>query len=125
MINKSTSATLQPSIHAVLVTTPLILDDAGYDSMGAKLYRKSGLANASPTTLAANALKPNTSYKFVINAALEEKINNNWQAVNHKNTTTPVTQFKNLFFKTNSESVGGYNTASSNTTISNTAVIAH
>ena len=114
MINKSTSATLQPSIHAVLVTPPLILDDAGYDAMGAKIYRKSGLANANLSTLAANALKPNTSYKFFIHAALEEKINNNWQAVNHKNTTTPVTQFKNLFFKTNSESVSGYAAASSN-----------
>jgi len=124
MINKSASATLQPSIHAVLLTTPLFLDDAGYDAMGAKMYKKSGLANASPSTLAANALKPNTSYKFVIKAALEEKINNTWQAVNHKNTTTPVTQFKNLFFKTNSESTSGYATASSNTTISNTAVIA-
>jgi len=122
-LNNSTSATLQSSTHAVLVTAPLVLLDAGYDAMGAKLYKKSGLQNANPATLATNALKPNTSYKFAINAVLEEKVNNIWVAVNHKNTTIPVKESKNLFFKTNSQTLGGYVDASGSTVISNTAVI--
>ncbi|HEY8660555.1 MAG TPA: hypothetical protein VIL78_16080, partial [Hanamia sp.] len=98
--SKATSASLQTSNANSLV-------DAGYDAMGAKLFKLASLANSSIANISANALKGNTSYKFQINGALQEKINNTWQAVKHKNTNTPVKESQSIYFKTNADAVSG------------------
>lgn len=87
------------------IASPLNLIDGGFDAMGAKLFRLGALVNSNPATVAANALKMNTSYKFEIKAALQEKINNSWQAVNHKNSNSAIKETKSIYFKTNSDPV--------------------
>jgi len=97
LANKSTSAVSSNAIGLVA---------AGYDALGARLYRlpKSGVSTTP--------LKPNTSYKFVINARLEEKINNNWQTVKNPVNQLPIVRTKQMYFKTNSETVGTMTTSS-------------
>ena len=73
---------------------------AGYDPLGARLYR------LTKTGVSINPLKSNTSYKFVITARLEEKINNSWQTVKNPVNQLPIVQIKQMYFKTNSETVG-------------------
>lgn len=85
---------------AAVVTNNLNLIDGGYDNMGAKIYKRAN-AGGNIASITPNPLKANTTYKFQLKGELQEKINNVWVAVNHKNTTTPVKQTKTLYFKTN------------------------
>ena len=61
-----------------------------------------------------NPLKSNTSYRFTVNAKLEEQVNNVWVSVKKKGTTIPVTQQEQLSFKTNAESVSATATNQTN-----------
>ncbi|HVW97844.1 MAG TPA: hypothetical protein VHA56_17880 [Mucilaginibacter sp.] len=80
----------------------LSLFDSGYDNMGAKIYKRGGTGLQS---LNVQPLKANTSYKFQITGELQEKIGDVWKVVNHKNTTVPIRQVKNVYFKTNAAPV--------------------
>jgi hypothetical protein len=117
-VNNGLQSNVGPTQSAILYT-PIIsyyLSDAGYDAMGAKMYRESTSANPTLINTSVNVLKPNVSYKFEIKGALEEKVNNNWQAVNHKNSTIPITQTKNIYFKTNSAPINTGGTVAGNAT---------
>jgi hypothetical protein len=100
-VNKK--ATLyQPAITQTTMTaasTTVGLTAIGYDALGARLYRisKSGFLT--------NPLKPNTSYKFLLSARLEEKINNSWQVVKNPTTNKAIVQTQQMYFKTNAEAV--------------------
>jgi hypothetical protein len=100
----STATLVHTTLAAALVTPPLTLVDAGYDDMGAKLYKRAA-AGGAMGALNPNPLAGNTSYKFLIKGELQEKVNNVWQPVYHKNTTIPVKQTKQIYFKTNTQPV--------------------
>jgi hypothetical protein len=106
--NKSTIANLSGNAGKTQSTNinPLALKDGGIDMMGAKKFTLLALANASPNSIASKALKANTSYRFVIKAALQEKINNNWVPVKNKSNNQPIKETKIAYFKTNSDAVG-------------------
>jgi len=99
------SATLAMNHAATLaISNNVDLVDGGYDALGAKVFKQNDLNHAmlDPTKV----LKGNTSYKFEITAALQEFVNNTWQPVKNQHTNNPVTQTKNIYFKTNTEPVG-------------------
>jgi len=100
-------------VATLAISNNVDLAEGTYDSMGAKLYKQAVLAGIGAFN-PANALKANTSYKFEITGVLQEKVNNVWQAVNHKNTNNPVKQVKNIYFKTNTAAVGAVTASSSN-----------
>ena len=123
-MNKNTTGTPPSTNQGVLPTNPILasphlsnstistslnlgieLKDGPYDELGAKIFRIQALADGGLHPSEANALKPNTSYKFRIIGVLQEYVGNTWIAVNHKNTITPIKQTKILFFKTNSDAV--------------------
>lgn len=84
-------------------TTPsnsIALSASGYDALGARIFR------LKKTGLLVNPLKPNTSYKFKLTARLEEKINNNWTVVKNPTTNAPIVRTKQMYFRTNSATVG-------------------
>jgi hypothetical protein len=103
-VYNSTATVAHTNLAAVLATPLLTLVDAGYDDMGAKLYRRA-TAGGTVAALNPNPLTGNTSYKFFIKGELQEKVNNVWQPVFHKNTTIPVKQTKQIYFKTNTQAV--------------------
>jgi hypothetical protein len=74
------------------------LVSAGYDPLGARLYK------IAKTGMQVNPLRANTSYRFTITGRLEEKVNNNWQAVKNPVNQQPIVRTKQIYFKTNSES---------------------
>lgn len=80
-------------------TPPIPLYAKGADMYGARKFQLSN------TPIVSNPLKPNTSYRFSVNAKLEEQVNNVWVSVKKKGTTIAVTQQEQLSFKTNGESV--------------------
>ncbi len=80
----------------------LSLIDGGVDAMGAKLFKLASVGNSTVSNIEANALKANTSYRFQINGALQEYINNSWQPVKHKNSNAPVKETQSIYFKTDS-----------------------
>ncbi len=93
-------------------TTSLVQDTMGIPTPNIPLYakgvdmygaRKFQLSN---TPIISNPLKPNTSYRFTVNAKLEEQVNNVWVSVKKKGTTIPVTQQEQHVFKTDSAPVG-------------------
>lgn len=83
-------------------TDPNNLVVGGVDAMGAKIFKLASLENSTVSNVEANALKANTSYKFQINGALQEFINNSWQPVKHKNSNAPVKESQSIYFKTDS-----------------------
>jgi hypothetical protein len=91
-------------------SSPLGLVSAGYDALGARFY------HLSATKFVTNALKANTSYKFIITGRLEEKVGSNWQPVKNKTNNVAIVQTKFFYFKTNSASVDqGVNHSNVNT----------
>ena len=82
------------------------LVSAGYDALGAKLFKQAAIVNGNLSQFAANVLKENTTYKFEIKADLQEKINNVWHAVKRKGSNMPVKQTEKIYFKTNTAAVG-------------------
>ncbi|QKJ30600.1 hypothetical protein HQ865_12810 [Mucilaginibacter mali] len=87
---------------APATASPIALTDAGYDDIGAKLYKLTGTGTGG---LNVTPLKSNTSYKFEIKGELQEFVNNSWQAVKKKNTNIAVTQTERIYFKTNNDPV--------------------
>lgn len=81
------------------VNTDVAISSDGVDAMGAQKF-KLGTGIISNTVL-----KPNTSYCFTVVGKLEEWVNGNWVVVKKKNTNVPITQTRNLYFKTNSVEV--------------------
>ncbi|OIR14215.1 hypothetical protein GALL_46760 [mine drainage metagenome] len=94
------------SIASLQTSNPNNLIVGGVDEMGAKLFKLASLSNSTVTNIEANALKPNTSYKFQINGALQENINNSWQPVKHKNSNAPVKETQSIYFKTDAVALG-------------------
>lgn len=91
------------------VPTPAIpLYAKGVDMFGARKFQLSN------TPIVSNPLKSNTSYRFSVNAKLEEQVNNVWVSVKKKGTTIAVTQQEQLSFKTNGESASTTATNQSN-----------
>ena len=101
-MHSSATMGLSPLVSMAL---SLSLMDAGYDELGAKLFKIDALVNGGIANAPTNALKANTSYKFEIVGALQEKINGVWKPVNHRNTSNPIKQTKSIYFKTNSDVV--------------------
>jgi hypothetical protein len=102
----NTSDALQVNTLAMqAISFDLDLISAGYDALGAKLFKLAALQNIVPSQYLQYALKPNRSYKFEIIGILQEKIGNNWQSVNRVGTSTPIRQVKRVYFKTNSDIV--------------------
>ena len=102
VMHSSATMGLSPLVSMAL---SLSLMDAGYDELGAKLFKIDALVNGGIANAPTNALKANTSYKFEIVGALQEKINGVWKPVNHRNTSNPIKQTKSIYFKTNSDVV--------------------
>jgi len=104
------------SLNSALIATKAIMQssnqsdlnliDAGVDAMGAKLFKLASVENSTVTNIDANALKANTSYRFQINGALQEYINNSWQPVKLKNSNAPVKETQSIYFKTDSAVLG-------------------
>ena len=100
---KPSVAPTTATLSAVDLKEIIVLEDAGFDALGAKQFRLEGSGGLSSTV----ALKINTSYKFIVAGALQENIGGIWKAVNYKNTTTPIKQNKVFYFKTNSDPITG------------------
>lgn len=103
---KGTSSTAAPSasssVSAATFTMPLILEDAGFDELGAKRFRLEGSAGIHSTV----ALKPNTSYKFQMVGLMQEKNSAGvWVSANIGSSSVQIKDTKTYYFKTNSESV--------------------
>ena len=97
----ASAAIVTATISPALLKETILLQDAGYDELGAKRFKLQGVAGLST----AASLKINTGYKFFVGGVLQENIGGIWKAVHYKNTTIPIIQNKILYFKTNSEPI--------------------
>ncbi len=100
-------ANLAKSVVSNPAANALTLVATGYDDLGARIYH---LPKNGPQTI---PLKANTSYKLLITATLQEKINNAWVTVRHPVSQAPIVRTKGMYFKTDNEQVNTAVTQSS------------